>query len=504
MTALRAERRSLVPLCLGLSGCVLSGCGLSGCGTSTHEARATRPDEQRSEAEATSAPNGQAGEEAGEEAASSGAASGAASLRSTEPPVHPRTSCPTASPAHEVPLYRPGGAIDVAGRTFLYAWHRDGLEEPRTVLVSLDAAGALVETPIEAGFAHPIVIGAATEGLVSLWMPPGGPARMQRVRVAAEVTAERSVAVDLSPGWPSAIASSASTVLVVHRPATAEGALGANELLVLDVSGRVVRHEPSTSAVDVACVGDRCAVARLGADAVEVALVAADGSERSPVRAPIHRTCRELERLEVEGAVLWLVRADPSFAVALVRGVGLVEVDATALPSESGCGETLYAFEHAPWPSLSTRHRDARPLYAWDPEGRRIVALGTLAGDGFERHTGRAFVDGAIEVAYDASAGMMHSPTDARGTRRYFEHHTFDGGEVALWRREGGAWTRNDVRPLVISGVEGTMSHGYAPAVLRNGAHASLALLSEGASETGWIQPYLAPCESSRASVGPR
>lgn len=377
-------------------------------------------------------------------------AASAASLPA-EPPSTARRSCPSAAPAREVPLSRPGAAIDVAGRTFLYAWHRDGLEEPRVVLVSLDARGELAETPLEAGFAHPTVIGAAAEGLVSLWMPPGSTPRMQRVRAsAAGVAAEPSVAVAMGAGWPSAIASSASSVLVLHRPATPTGSAGPNELLVLDPSGRVVRDEPGTSVADMACVADRCAVARLTSGGFEVALVAADGSEEGAVRAPVHRQCRELERLEVDGSVLWLVRADPSFAVALVRGVGLVEVDTAALPSESGCGETLYAFDHAPWPALSTGYRSDRAIYAWDPEGRRIVALGTLAADARERHTSRAFVDGAIEIAFDASSGMMHSPTEEDGTRRYFEHHSFEGGD------------------------------------------------------TGWIQPYLGPCDSSRASVGPR
>jgi hypothetical protein len=131
------------------------------------------------------------------------------------------------------------------------------------------------------------------------------------------------------------------------------------------------------------------------------------------------------------------------------------------------------------------------------------VALGTLAADARETHTSRAFVDGAIEIAYDASSGMMHSPTDDDGTRYYYEHFSFEGGEIALWRREEGMWTRSDVRSLALSHVEGTMSRGYTPQVLRNGAHAAVVLLSED-GETGWIQPYLAPCESNRASVGPR
>lgn len=416
--------------------------------------------------------------------------------RRDEPPPPPHQSCVSTAPAQQVPLSRPGASVEVAERTFLYAWHRDGLEDPIAVLVSLDASGARVETGLAAGYPDPIAIASRGHGLVVVWSPPSGAPQVQTLEVAEDgrVTAGPARVVEgLDRGWPGVLAASESHALLVQRVAGPEGSGDPTGFFVIDLEhARVTRRELSTHVVDVACSGATCALARLDAQGLEVARVALDGSEQDTRRMPVNRACRELERMDAQGRVAWLVRAAPAVGV-VVREEGLTALETSAVPAEAGCGETLYPFDHAPWPALSTSYRGARPLLAWDPVTGIVRPLGDLAEDAWERRESRAFVDGAIEIAFTASSGMMHSPTDAEGRRRYFEHHQFVGGEVALWQREDGAWHRRDPRTLPVSDVEGTMSHGYAPHVLRNGAHAAVALLSEG-SDAGWIAPYRVPC----------
>ena len=413
-----------------------------------------------------------------------------------EPQRPPHASCVSREAAREVPLSRPGAIVEVGERTFLYAWHRDGLEEPSAVLVSLDASGGLVEIRLAAGYPDPITITSRGHGLVVVWSPPNGAPQMQTLEIAenGRVTAGPArVVAGLDRGWPSALAASESHALLVHRVAGSDGASDAMGFFVIDLElARVTRRELSTHVQDVACSGATCALARLDDRGLEVARVALDGSEQETRLMPVNRACRELERMEAHGSVAWLVRAAPTVGV-VVREEGLTALETSAVPSDASCGETLYPFDHGPWPALSTSYRGVRPLLAWDPATGIVQPLGELAEDAWERHESRAFVDGAIEVAFTASSGMMHSPTDAQGRRRYFQHHQFVGGEVALWQREDGAWHRRDARPLPVSDTEGTMSHGYAPHVLRHGAHAAVALLSEG-SDAGWMMPYRAPC----------
>ncbi|MBN8613604.1 MAG: hypothetical protein J0L92_23615 [Deltaproteobacteria bacterium] len=413
-----------------------------------------------------------------------------------EPQRPPHESCVSREVAHEVPLSRPGAIVEVGERTFLYAWHRDGLEEPSAVLVSLDARGALVETRLAAGYPDPITIASRGRGLVVVWSPPHGAPQMQTLEIAenGRVSAGPARVVEgLDRGWPGVLAASQSHALLVQRVAGAEGSGDPTGFFVIDLEhARVTRRELSTHVQDVACSGATCALARLDERGLEVARVALDGSEEDTRLMPGNRACRELERMEAHGFVAWLVRAAPTVGV-VVREHGLAALETSAVPSDASCGETLYPFDHAPWPALSTSYRGVRPLLAWDPGTGIVQPLGALAEDAWERHESRAFVDGAIEIAFTASSGMMHSPTDAQGRRRYFEHHQFVGGEVALWQREDGAWHRRDARPLPVADAEGTMSHGYAPHVLRNGAHAAVALLSEG-SDAGWMVPYRAPC----------
>ncbi|MBX7195372.1 MAG: hypothetical protein K1X94_25175 [Sandaracinaceae bacterium] len=428
-----------------------------------------------------------------------------AAPRATEPPAPSRVSCASTAPARQVPLHRPGAVVEVDGRTFLYAWHREALEDPPAVVVSLDASGELVETTLAAGYPDPTAIAAQPDGLLVVWSPQGAAPRMQSLEIRADgvVAARAPREIEgLDQGWPGPLAASASHALLLGRVRGPSGSGDPTGFFVIDLaSAHVVRRELSTRVVDVACSGATCAIARLDAMGLEVARVAADGSEHDVVRWPVNRACRELERLEAGGRVAWMVEAAPSVGV-VVGPDGLSSLDVTSLPSEAECGETLYPFDHT-WPALSTAYRGARPLFAWDPSTDVVGPLGELAADAWESHTSRAFVDGSIEIAYTASAGMMHSPTDRDGVRRYFEAHSFEGGEVMLWQREGGAWIARDRRPLPVANAEGTMSRGYTPQILRHGAHAAVALFSEGLGDAGWIQPYREPC-ARRATVGPR
>lgn len=432
----------------------------------------------------------------------------------TEPPSREPASCVSSRAPQEVPLHHPGDVALVGGRTFVYAWHRVGLEEPRTVLVSLDARGAVVETELAAGYAEPVTIASEPSGLLVLSVPSAGSPVAQHLRIAPDgtVTAEpaRPIA-ELPRGWPVELASNGRVALVLHRVALPDGSAATMSLFVVDLlAARVVRADASQDVADVACVGRACAVARVGVDSASFAQIDDAGAEGQGTSVPFARQCRELERLESESGIAWLVRGATPAAVALrdaapaVASPALATHDASSVPGEGGCGETLYPFDAAPWPGVTLGYRGAREVLAWDPEGGRFVAMGTLESDPWEQHEASAFVDGSIELAFTSASGMMHSPTDPDGRRRYFEHHSFEGGEIALWRREAGSWRRTDVRPLAVSDVEGSMSHGYAPRVLRNGAHAAALLLSEGLGEPGFVQPYREPCPSSRDSAGAR
>ena len=412
-------------------------------------------------------------------------------------------------PTREVDLHLAGASATVRGRTFVYAWQRRGLEEPRPVLVSLDARGALVQTELAAGFADPVTLASEPDGLVVLSVPSTGSPVAQRLRVSPDgtVSAERGRAVQGLPrGWPSGLASNGRILVVLHRIALPDGSAGTPTLFVADLAAsRVVRSDATGDLADAACAGTVCAAARIGPDSATFARLDDAGAERDAVSVPFVRECRELERVETETGVAWLARGAAPSAVALRDATPvLVGLDASAVPAEPGCGETLHPFDAAPWPGLTLGYRGPRAVVAWDPDGARIQPLGTLPSDAWERHLSSAFVDGTVEIAFTSSSGMVHSPTDADGNRRYFESHSFEGGEVALLRRTGGRWERMDVRPLAIAGVHGTMSEGYQPRVLRHGAHAAVLLLSESLGETGYFQPYREPCPSNRESVGAR
>lgn len=68
--------------------------------------------------------------------------------------------------------------------------------------------------------------------------------------------------------------------------------------------------------------------------------------------------------------------------------------------------------------------------------------------------------DGALWTEQRIGHGMMHSPTDSRGIRRYFRVWSFDGRAALLSRAKRG-WRAESFQVLPRSGDEGEHSDGY-------------------------------------------
>jgi len=156
----------------------------------------------------------------------------------SEPPSRSHASCVSREAAREVPLSRPGAIVEVHERTFLYAWHRDGLEDPTAVLLALDARGAVVETRLAAGYPDPIAIAARPGGLLVVWSPPGGTPHVQTLDVAEDgrVIAGPDRAIEgLDRGWPGTLAASESHALLVQRVAGGEGSGDPSGFFVIDL-----------------------------------------------------------------------------------------------------------------------------------------------------------------------------------------------------------------------------------------------------------------------------
>lgn len=69
--------------------------------------------------------------------------------------------------------------------------------------------------------------------------------------------------------------------------------------------------------------------------------------------------------------------------------------------------------------------------------------------------------DGALVVEQRIGHGMMHSPTDSHGVRRYFRVWSFDGRAVLLRPKPPAAWRPETYARLPHSGEEGEFSDGF-------------------------------------------
>jgi hypothetical protein len=414
----------------------------------------------------------------------------------------PRTTCRSTVPPSRHPLSHAAHSTEIAGRTFAVAWRHRGADV-EAVIVSLDRAGALVETPVPVPHADPLAIGGDPRGLVIVSVAHRGRGTLLRVALEGDGAlrpGQPTPLPDVAWGWPSAIESDGAVATVRHTLATPDQTRGADTIYTVDLATARVRATATPPAGATAhCHADACTTVELLRDDA-----GASGRATLTRRGPggdatldltIASACPTLYPV-LAGDELVLVGPGDPWRAALVSPAAPFLREAAidpSLPAMPGCGRALYTFPSPVHPGLLDGGRGPRSLLTYDRARRSFGAIEALPEQPFPRTLHAAHPDGAIEVAWDGGSGLTHSPTDARGVRRYYRHWYFHGGQVGLLRREGGRWALVDVEPLALRDADGATHHGYTPLVLRHGAHAAVLLAPDGGGEA-WLQPYLAPC----------
>lgn len=406
----------------------------------------------------------------------------------SEPVVEPeRRSCRVGAAARKLGLQIGAPRVDVGGRSFVLGWRHDG-GKTDAVVIGVDAVGEpqITAVPLTAG--DPLAIGGDAGGLVIVGVPRQGSGVMVRVELAADGSLRVGAATSLPEigwGWPGAIVVEGSRALVQHTLATAQQSLGEEVLYSVDLAAGKVVAEHKTGGRSL-CSGGACTT-----------LVMQDGVARLRRRTPagdeasgevaLTSGCPAVYSV---GEELLVLPGAPWRAVA-VAGKQLRAVDvADTLVPIAGCGSVLPEFPSRRWPGLVSEGS----LLRWDAAGRRFGAAEGLPRASHERVEWFEHADGVIEIGWRGGSGMMHSPTDAQGRRRYFKHWFFEGGEVRLLRREPAGFVASEAAPLALAGAEGSMHEGYEPTLLRSGAHAVVFIASQGGGDDSWWQPYLGPC----------
>lgn len=411
----------------------------------------------------------------------------------------PRASCRAQAAASRHPLSRALHTTEVAGRTFAVAWRRKGAEV-ETVIASLDARGELVLTPVPVPPADPLAIGGDPGGLVIVSVAHRGAGTLLRVAVAEDgaLRPDRPTPLPgVAWGWPAAITSDGAVATLRHTIATPDQTAGGEVHHAIDLATRrVLATTPAPPGATLHCHAGACTtveVVREG-ETGRASLTRRGPGGEARLELTVGSTCPIFYPL-ASGDALVLVAPGAPWRAAVVDATSLGEaaIDASLSPMP-GCGRALVAFPSTTRPGLIDGHRGPRTLLTFDPARRTFGAAESLPEQSFLQWVHATHPDGVIEVAWTGGSGMTHSPTDARGVRRYYEHWYFEGGQVALLRREAGRWAFVDAAPLALADAEGTFHRGYTPLVLRNGLHAAVLLAPEGGGEEAWLQPYLAPC----------
>ncbi len=417
---------------------------------------------------------------------------------SPAPDDPPRTSCRSKVAARTYTLSRATVTTEVAGRTFALAWRRTGADV-ETVLASLDAAGALVVTPVPVPYADPSALGGDPRGLVILSVAHRGHGTLLRVDLGEDGSLRPGKPAPLPAvawGWPHRIESDGAIATVHHTRSTPDQTRGGETIYTIDLATRRVLTTTAAPTGTTHCHAGACTtvdVLRVEDGPGRATLTRAGDPAR--LELPIASTCPTLYPVP-SGDDLVLVGPGDPWRAALVSTTPPFLREAAidpSLPAMPGCGRALYAFPSAAHPGLLDGWRGPRTLLTYDPARRTFGAAEALPEQSYDRSIHAPHPDGVIEVAWNGGSGMMHSPSDGE-VRRYFEHWYFNGGQVALLRREAGRWRLTDVAPLALREAEGTFHDGYSPLVLRHGLHAAVLLAPEGGGEEAWFQPYLAPC----------
>lgn len=414
----------------------------------------------------------------------------------------PRASCRSTVATSRHRLSHAIHTTEVAGRTFAVAWRQTGADV-ETVIASLDARGELVVTPVPVPYADPLAIGGDPRGLVIVSVAHRGAGTLLRVAFAEDGALRPGRPTPLPEvawGWPAAIDSDGAVATLRHTLATPQQTTGGETRHTIDLAtGRVLATATPPAGATTHCHAGACttvAVLREGEAAGRATLTHRGPGGEARLELTVASTCPTFYPLTSGDAQVFVAPGEPWRAVIAGPTAPLLAEAAIApsLPAMPGCGRALHPFPSATRPGLVDGHRGPRTLLTYDPARRSFGAAEALPEQPFPRSLRAAHPDGVIEVAWDGGSGMMHSPTDSRGVRRYYEHWYFKGGQVALLRRERDRWSSVDVAPLALEDADGEFHDGYTPLVLRHGLHAAVLLAPDGGGEEAWLQPYLAPC----------
>lgn len=416
-----------------------------------------------------------------------------------------RSSCRSSIEPTRHPLQRALQRVEIGDRTFVAAWRRRK-HDVETVIASLDAAGGLVVTPVPIPYADSLALGADDGGLVLVSVALRGKGSLLRVALQPDgslVPDKPTPLPEVAWGWPQTLLSDGTRAILRHDLATPEQTIGETVLHTIDLATRrVVDTHAVPVGADVQCDAGGCTT-------LTVTPAAGPGEPARIVL--VHRTPagdEDRREFEVRGDCptpysfaagderVVVFAGDPWRALTVASEPPFFREAAVdrELAPQTECGPALHDFASTRHPGLLDGHKAPRALLRWDPKLRRFGVRDALPDMSFWQSERFAHADGVLEIAWTGGSGMQHSPTDDRGTRRYYRHWFFDGGEIALLRREHGRWSAVDRGPLAITGARGRTHDGYHPTLLRNGLHAAVLLTPAGGVEDAWLQPYLAPC----------
>ncbi len=411
-------------------------------------------------------------------------------------PDAPRASCKATTAASRSPLSHVTPTVE----SFALAWRRAGADVD-AVIVALDARGALELTPVPVPVADPVAIGEDPGGLVIVSVATRGTGTLLRVDLRADGSLRPRAPKklpDVPWGWPAAIGSDGERAILEHTLATAEQGLGGTVLHTIDLATlRVLARAPAAKRAQVHCHAGACTTVELAPTTAQnqpSQVTVVRGAAR--LELELHSTCPTLYPLVSGDALLLVGPGAPWRAVAVARdppALRELALDPTLAPLP-GCPPLLHVFPSASRPGLIVAGAGARTPLRWDLARGSFGAGEPLPASAHRQSLRAAHPDGVLELAWTGGHGMMHSPTDAQGSRRYFTHWSFDGGQLSLLRHRAGSWAALDPTPLVLAGVEGTFHDGYQPILLRHGLHAAALLVPDGGGDEAWLQPYLAPC----------
>jgi hypothetical protein len=417
------------------------------------------------------------------------------------PPAAPAaapTTCVTELPATEqLPLYDGVMIGEAAGLTWLHAQLFRPPGEPQPVLVSLAADGTVATTPLPF---RPLA--ACADGSeLRLFRSTSDSLRFRWRTVdvsnvdAPVLAAETSLAGIAPHAGIDHARCGGERVLVSYRLYEPGESTGRATTVVLDAgTGEATTTLDGASSWGGGCTGSSCFVLghRAGVDpASTVFRIAPDGAtETYPASGEGGCAAQVVEGEELRvvvgsGADRWLGAViDADLTVSTLE-------PAADAPLPAGCRlEPLPGRFGGLLEELDGRYL----LHRWDAASRRFG--GTEPFPRSNRWLHRFLPTGGelVEVAWDNSSGMTHSPTDESGRRRYYEAWRFEGGALRLLRRADGGWTEAATIPLAAAPAEGTTHRGYEAFLLRRGERISVVLIPGGPSVPAVRQSFLGSC----------